>query len=84
MKKCLICKRVVEEKKICPRCASIIKDFVIGAAVFVIVGAYIISPIDLVPEAIIGPLGLSDDVASLLFILGFEIYSVAKIVRKCL
>lgn len=82
MSKCIICKREIEEGKICPRCGSILKDIIVAVAVTLVVFVYIISPIDVIPEAFTGPFGLTDDAAALLGIIGFDIYSTAKVIRK--
>lgn len=82
MNKCIICKREIEDRKICPRCASILKDIVLGFAVLIIGSIYIISPIDAIPEMFLGPMGLTDDGAAILLIIGFLIYSFVKVIKK--
>ena len=84
MKKCVICGRTIEEKEICLRCGSILKDIVVGIVGFFIGIIYIISPWDILSESLIGLFGLSDDVVAILLIIGFEIYTIAKVIRKCL
>jgi len=47
---------------------SKLRDFLIpifGWSVAIFLGLYCISPIDIVPEALLGPIGLIDDVAAL-------------------
>lgn len=48
---------------------------------------YVISPIDLLPEAVLGPIGLIDDALVILFgssFLGFNIFRKMKITRQVL
>lgn len=55
--------------------------------IIVLVGVilYVLSPIDLLPEAILGPLGLIDDLVVILFgasFLGFDLLKSAKGMKK--
>ena len=52
------------------------------ALFIVLAGLYLLSPIDLIPEALLGPLGLADDLVVIPFLAWLATQAAPKFVRR--
>ncbi|SCW68648.1 hypothetical protein SAMN02910456_02591 [Ruminococcaceae bacterium YRB3002] len=65
MSKCVLCKRYVMGKKrfgLCPVCFANICDVIAILLLPVVATVYVLLPIDILPEILLGPIAFLDDI----------------------